>query len=258
VTTLRSGLVGLIPAAGRATRLGERPQSKEVLPLGTAASGVPRLVCHDLLATYREAGVERAFVVLREGKWDVPAALGDGRAFGLDLAYLVVPPTAGVPFTLDRAHPFVRGQEVALGFPDILLAPHDLLARLRAHHHAGSAEVSLALVPCDRPAASDLVEIDASGRVVRFEIKPRTPTLTLTWVLAILSPRFTDFLHEWVAAESHRAIARGREAYVGDVFADAIAHGLPISGLVLPDGRSLDIGTPDSLARAAAGNWASG
>ncbi|HSM50614.1 MAG TPA: sugar phosphate nucleotidyltransferase [Thermoanaerobaculia bacterium] len=256
MTTIRPGLVGLVPAAGRAMRLGELPQSKEVLPLGPAAGGAARLVCHDLLDSYREAGVERAYVVLREGKWDVPAALGDGRALGVDLAYLVVPPTAGVPFTLDRAYPFVRGQEVALGFPDILLTPRDLLARLRAHHHAAGSEVSLALVPCDRPEASDLVEVDGTGRVMRFEIKPRVPTLALTWVLALWTPRFTDFLHEWVAAEAHRATARGREAHVGNVFADAVARGLAVSGLELPDGRSLDIGTPESLARAAAEGWA--
>lgn len=256
MTTIRPGLVGLVPAAGRAMRLGELPQSKEVLPLGPAAGGAARLVCHDLLDSYREAGVERAYVVLREGKWDVPAALGDGRALGVDLAYLVVPPTAGVPFTLDRAYPFVRGQEVALGFPDILLTPRDLLARLRAHHHAAGSEVSLALVPCDRPEASDLVEVDGTGRVMRFEIKPRVPTLALTWVLALWTPRFTDFLHEWVAAEASRSTPRGREAYVGDVLADAVARGLAVSGLELPDGRSLDVGTPESLARAAAVGWA--
>lgn len=252
---VRLELVGLIPAGGRATRLGERQGSKEVLPLhlsgGRAAA---RLVCQDLLEVFAAGGVERAYVLLRDGKWDVPATLGDGAAFGPRLAYLVGPPTAGVPFTLDRAYPFVAGCEVAIGFPDILLAPRDLLLRLRAHHHAAGTDGSLALLPCDRPQASDLVCLDRHGLVERIEIKPRATDLNLTWALAIASPRLVDFLHGWVAAAPERHPS-GREWFASDVLLAATAHGLAIGGLEIPEGRALDIGTPESLARAEREGW---
>ena len=76
-------VVGLIPAAGRATRIAQLPCSKEVYPVGFKTGGegntpVPKVVCHYLLEKMRLAGVTRAFIVLREGKWDIPAHLGNG------------------------------------------------------------------------------------------------------------------------------------------------------------------------------------
>ncbi len=256
--TPRRELVGLVPAAGRASRLGELlPASKEVLPVPSEDGGPARPACHDLLSAFALAGVDRAFVLLRDGKWDVPGTLGDGAAFGLHLAYVVLQPTPGVPFTLAAAAPFVQGADVALGFPDILLQPRDLLLRLRAHHDAGEADCSLALVPCDRPWASDVVGLDEAGRVTRIEIKSRAAGPAWTWVLAIWSPRFTDFLLRFVAEHrDHPEAADGRELHVGDVLAAAIDHGLRVSALAADEGRSLDLGTPESLRRATEGEWA--
>lgn len=105
--------IGLVPAAGYARRLGSLPVSKEVFPLGivpTVAEGGSRVQVpvDSLLEAFRMAEAETAYVVLREGKWDVPAYLGPGDAYELSLAYLVTPPTLGVPFTIDVASPFVR------------------------------------------------------------------------------------------------------------------------------------------------------
>lgn len=87
-------LIGVIPAAGRATRLGHLPCSKEVLPIGweLGPNGRPRAVvaCEPLLRQMHRAGASRAFVVVGTGKWDVPAFLEDGERVGLDLAYLVI------------------------------------------------------------------------------------------------------------------------------------------------------------------------
>ena len=257
---MRREVVGLVPAAGRARRLGTLPSSKEVLPIGglgaerlhgagPGARTGHRLACHDLLETFRNGGVERAYVILREGKWDIPAALGDGRALGLDLAYLVLEPTTGIPFTLDRAWPFVREVDVAVGFPDILLEPHDLLLRLRAHHDHAGDDCSLLVVPCDRPTTSDLVEIDEHGRVVAIEIKPYVARPGWMWVLALWTPRFGEFLHEWVQRPESLS-PQGREPYPSDVLLAAMQHGLAISALPVPDARALDIGTPETLARA--------
>ena len=61
--------------------------------------------------------------------------------------------------------------------------------------------------------------------------------------------------HEWAAEERHRPTALGREPFVSDVVSAAVARGLSVTGLELPDGRSLDIGTPESLARAEVEGW---
>jgi len=242
---------GLFPAAGRAARLGRRRgPSKEILPLGSDSDGGTRLACQDLLDNFRLAGVRHVFVLLRQGKWDVARRLGDGAEFGLDLAYRVLSPTRGVPFTLAAAEPFLGDRHVALGYPDIVVHPRDLLARLVRRYENEQADVALALAPCDRPAASDLVDVDSRGRVRRFEIKPDSTRLRWTWAFAVWTPRFTRYLVRWCAEFQPRRARLGREPHVSDVFAAALRAGFEIATLAVPDARLLDIGTPETLARA--------
>src|SRR5437764_12541991 len=82
-------LVGLIPAAGRAERLGPLPCSKELLPIGfreTPRGPAPKVAGHYLLERFRAAGVRRAFLVLHESKWDIPRYFGTGEIADLALA----------------------------------------------------------------------------------------------------------------------------------------------------------------------------
>jgi glucose-1-phosphate thymidylyltransferase len=247
---------GLMPAAGAATRLGRRRgPSKEILPIpaGAGPEASPRPACQDLLDNFRLAGVGRALVLLRQGKWDVVRRLGDGAEFGVALAYRVMAPTRGVPYTLAAAAPFLGDRLAALGFPDILVQPRDLLARLVAQRERSGTDVALALAPCDRPQASDLVAVDARGRVKRFEIKPETTTLKWTWAFAVWTPRFTRFLVRWTETFEPRRARLGREPHVGDVLGAALADGIEIDTLAAPEAHLLDVGTPETLARALGG-----
>jgi glucose-1-phosphate thymidylyltransferase len=253
---------GLVPAAGKATRLRRDAQghlrkgpSKEILPLppasGTPAGAPSRLACQDLLDNFRLAGVARALVLLRQGKWDIPRRLGDGSEFGVDLAYRVIAETRGVPFTLAAGAPFLGDRMVALGFPDLLVQPRDLLARLVRHREQNQSDLALALVPCERPQSSDLVELSPRGRVRRFEIKPETTTLKWTWAFALWTPRFTRFLLKWTGEFNARSLRLGRETHAADVFIGALSEGFEIDALPEPSGRVLDIGTPATLSAAA-------
>lgn len=243
---------GLFPAAGRATRLGRRRgPSKEILAVAADAEDVPaRIACQDLLDNFRMAGVNRVLVLLRSGKWDVARRLGDGSEFGVEIAYRVLAPTRGVPFTLAAAAPFLGDRLAALGFPDILVQPRDLLARLVRHREATQAEVALALAPCERPQSSDLVDVDGRGWVRRFEIKPEATTLKWTWAFALWTPRFTKFLGRWCEAFNARSARLAREPQMADALAAALADKIEIAALLEPRARLLDIGTPETLARA--------
>ena len=58
-------VIGLIPAAGQATRLSPLPCSKELFPIGFGASKtghnlVPKVVCQHLLEKMRLAGITKA------------------------------------------------------------------------------------------------------------------------------------------------------------------------------------------------------
>lgn len=247
--------MGLVPAAGRARRLAASlgGASKEVLPVGR--DGRPAAAF--LLERLARAGVERAYVVLRAGKWDVPERLGDGAGLGVHLSYLVIEETASVAETLDRAYPFVRGRRVALGFPDILFRPADAFARVRERQEATGADAVLGLVPTDRPDKADLVTVDAGGAVRGLAIKPgpgaRRPEPPWTWIAAVWGPALTELLHREVAAARRGSTrARGRELYPGDVLQRAIDEGLRVEAVTFPEGRHLDVGTPEDLERARA------
>lgn len=239
-------IVGLMPAAGRATRLGEQPSSKEILPV--TVEGEPQPVCAPLLQAWSRAGIERAVVILRAGKWDIPGRLGDGAEFGLDLAYLVVRETRSVAETLDRARRWTAGCDVAVGFPDLLLQPDDAWSRLVHFHREGGHDLSFGCFPCDRPGKADMVDLDDDGRLREMVIKDSSCSYRWTWSIAIWTPAVSELMHRMVLAD--RKASRDREMWVGDVLRAAVEEGLDVRGLRFEGGSFLDIGTPEDLAAA--------
>src|SRR5579875_2110366 len=245
-------VVGLVPAAGQATRLAPLPCSKELYPLGFqrldgAAEPRPRPVCTYLLTAMRLAGAERVYVVLRHGKWDLPAYLRDGHALGLHLAYLLMRRPFGVPYTLDAAYPFVRDERVVFGFPDIVFEPAEALRWLLAHQATTAADLVLGLFP--RPPASqiDAVVTDADGQIHDIVVGASEPAAPLTWILAAWTPTFTRFLHTVVAEEGDVAA----EVPLGTVLRQALQAGLRGASVVFTRGCFVDIGTPEGLVRAS-------
>ncbi len=252
-------IVGLVPAAGRGTRLGSLPGSKELLPVpaSDAHSGDPVLlpVCTSLLKLMRNGGVNEVVVVLRSGKWDIPAYLADGERFGLSIGYAVMRYPFGAPFTLDAAWPFVQDATVVLGFPDVLIEPDTVFRTLLDALGTSDADLALGLFPADRPHATDMVRTGLDGRVLHLDIRPSRTELTHAWCIAAWRPAFTSFLHHWVGAKVHppgQAMRETDEYYVGEVIRSAIEEGLHVIGVVVSDRPFLDIGTPETYARAMA------
>ncbi len=249
-------MIGLIPAGGMATRLGPLPCSKELLPVGGWAEPDgwrPRPIITYLLAQWQRAGITQAFIVVKPGKWDIPAYLGDGRAFGLNLAYLTVHEPYGAAYTLAAAMPFIEDRSVALGLPDVLLSPDDVYATLAAHHATAQPDLTLGLFPCARPQTADMVDLAADGRRVKgIVIKPSQTSLRWTWMAAIWSPRLSDLLTTVVATDraARQHEANRAELHIGAVFQAAIAAGLRVEGVTFPHGHALDIGTPAGWASA--------
>jgi glucose-1-phosphate thymidylyltransferase len=249
-------MIGLIPAAGMATRLGALPCSKELLPVGaftTPNGSRPRPVITYLLAQWQLAGIERALIVVRPGKWDILNYLGDGTAFGPRLGYLIVHELYGAAYTLAAALPFIQGQTVVLGLPDVILEPANVYATLIAHHTTRQPDLTLGLFPCPNPQTADVVALDVDGRrVTAIVIKPAHTDLRWTWMAAIWSPAVTEVLNE-VVAEDRTARQRGEtrpELHIGAVFQAAIVRGLVIEGVTFPHGQALDIGTPMGWSQA--------
>jgi glucose-1-phosphate thymidylyltransferase len=197
------------------------------------------------------AGISKVFVVLRDGKWDIPAFFGSGTT-DVELAYLVARLPYGPPYTLDTAQSFVQDSLVAFGFPDILFDGDTAFVRLLRRQADSAADVVLGLFPTDRPEIMDMVRLDHAGRVDDIIIRPQQTVLTHCWAIAVWTPAFTRFLHEYL--ETHQASAASSpELTVGHVIQAAIRAGLPVTGVPVSDKPFYDIGTPEGLAQALAG-----
>jgi glucose-1-phosphate thymidylyltransferase len=220
----------------------------------------PKVACHHLFEKFRRAGVENVYVILRDGKWDIPGYLGEGQLIGLHVAYIVVADTVGPPDTLDRAYSFTSDKTVAFGFPDLVFDPDDVFARLLSELHRSGCDVVLGLYPpAQGVSQADMVEVDETQRVKAIILKPQSSELTYTWICAVWTPTFSAFMHDFLERERQKS-HEARLAYrnidpqgdlpVGAVIKAAIEEGLRVCGLAFPADRYLDIGTPDNLAEA--------
>jgi glucose-1-phosphate thymidylyltransferase len=165
------------------------------------------------------------------------------------LAYLVVGPTPGPPYTLDEAYPFVRDAVVAFGFPDILFKGDGAFRRLLVQQAINGADIVLGLFPADHPEKMDMVEVDESRRVTELVIQPRQTRLEYSWDVAIWSPAFTEFMHRYLVAQKGAA-SNAPEFSVGHVIQAAIRDRLKVEGVLVSDEPYSDIGTPEGLAKA--------
>src|SRR4030042_7170203 len=123
-------IVGLIPAAGLATRLGMLPCSKEVFPVMND-KGEITVLSSGLIRYFKLADITDIYFIIRKGKWDIPAYFGDGSEFNVHIGYLMMNLPYGTPFTLNQACPFIKDKIVALGFPDIRFNPENAFAPLK-------------------------------------------------------------------------------------------------------------------------------
>lgn len=244
-------VVGLIAAGGTGSRLGVIPCSKELFPVGwdrTQGSdgGRPKVVSHYLLEKMRNAGIRKAYVILRHGKWDIPAYWRDGSMVDMELAYLVSKYPYGAPYTLDRAYAFVRDSIVAFGFPDILFDGDAAFTGLLQEQAGRGCDVLLGLFPADRPQQLDVVDVDSDGRVGQIVERPQATRLRKTWGIAVWTPVFTEYIRSYVAARVSQA-PENAEPAVGQVIARAIREGLRVEAKDVSDVPYLDIGTPGDL-----------
>ena len=261
--TTKRKVIGLLPAGGQATRISPLPASKELYPVGfrrvdEGGSLRPKVVSHYLLEKMQLAGIDQAYFVLRSGKWDIPAYFRDGTILKMNLGYLIMNLPFGVPYTLEQAYPFVQDSLVALGFPDILFEPEDAFVKLLARQATNQADVVLGLFPTNQPQKAGMVDFDETGLVRVIIEKPPQTDLRYMWGIAVWTPAFTQFMHEYlIEVEANKVrsdvdsnLPPQSELPIGDVIQASIYKGFRVEAEVFSQGSYLDIGTPDDLVRA--------
>ena len=174
---------GIIPAAGRGSRIQPLAFSKELLPVGSRveqgldgkAQERPRAVSEYLVERMIRAGADKLCFVIAPGKTDILEYYGS-RLWGADIAYVVQPSAGGLCDALFRALPLIAPEEqVLIGLPDTVWTPLDGLARLPAD------TLSFLLFPVEHPELFDAVVTGADGTVKRIDVKQAEPDSHWIW-----------------------------------------------------------------------------
>ena len=245
-------MVGVVPAAGRAQRLGAPAASKEIEPVYRSPGGELLPVAYRLLHGFAEAGIEKALVVTSADKADVRARLDAGDELTPSIEHLVVESSPASAYTVSIGTQAAGERRVALGFPDVLWNAEDPFGRLAARLDATGAAVALGLFPptADYPTDGVVVEGD---RVVGFEPAASAAGLS-TWTLAVWRPSFSRFLVREVALRygPWSGATPSGELAMTPVLALALEAGLEVTAARVSDEPFLDIGEPARLEAARA------
>ncbi len=255
-------IVGVAPAAGRAKRLSPLPCSKELYPIGFQNSKERGLrakpVGQYLLERFKRAGIDKAFLVLRDGKWDIPAYFKDGHSLEMNLSYLMMRIPDGVPFSVDQAYSFVNNSIVALGFLDIIFEPVDAFYHLICKKQKTGADIVLGLATVEDPQNWDTVDVAEDGTVRQIHVKRDLSHHSQAWFIAVWAPTFTQFMHQYlIFCRSCRQDAQAEishhtskiELSMGDIIQKGIENGLSTNAVFFPKGVCFDIGIPKNLVR---------
>lgn len=236
--------IGVIPAAGLGSRLAPLGYPKELLPIiytVDAGRAVPRPVVLASLEQMHRAGITQCIIVVAEWKLELVRVLGESAA-GVALSYVVRSVPRGLADAAAAPAPWLADRDVCLALPDTLVAPDDAIARVRAAKDDSLADLVLGVFPTDEAERLGPVRVRADGVVLEVLDKPAATDLRNTWGVAIWSPRFGEFLHD--------ALAREDSVVLGDVFHRAAGAGLAVRAVAFPEGRFIDVGTPEGLAAA--------
>src|ERR671923_2834706 len=119
---------GIIPAAGRGSRIQPLAFSKELLPVGSRMVGNterPCAVSEYLVERMMLGGAEKICFVISPGKSDILEYYGAGYGTAA-ITYVVQPRPAGLCDAIFRADPIVRPDEaVIVGLPDTIWFPEN-------------------------------------------------------------------------------------------------------------------------------------
>lgn len=235
-------MLGIVPAAGRGTRIQPLGFSKELLPVGTRRDGLserPCAVSEYLIERMMAGGADRICFVIAQGKSDILEYYGSG--FGrASAAYVVQPTPSGLCDAIFCAAPLVREDEpVLVGLPDTIWFPAEGFAALP------DDKLSFLLFPVDNPEQFDAVVVDADGLVREIQVKQQNAASNWVWG-AFKMPG--HILHELAALWRAR---EGRDEYIGTLVNAYIAAGGEALGIKAGEAY-VDVGTVDGYRRATA------
>lgn len=220
---------GIIPAAGKGTRIQPLAFSKELLPVGGRTEGGterPKAVSEYLVERLIRGGAEKICIVVSPGKSDIMEYYG-GRVGGANIAYVVQPEPEGLCDAIFRALPLIAPDEqVLVGLPDTVWFPEDGLC------HCADGALSFLCFPVEHPEFFDAVVFDEDGQVKEIQVKSAEATSKWIWGAFKLTggilrelhalwlerrkidPYVGTLVNAWLARGGSAKAIRAGEAYV--------------------------------------------
>lgn len=231
---------GIIPAAGKGSRIQPLAFSKELLPVGGSYDGgrhCPRAVSDYLMERFARGGATRICFVIAPGKSDILEYYG-GSVWSASIFYAVQPRPEGLCDAIFSALPVITPDEpVLIGLPDTIWFPSDALKLLP------DDRFSFLLFPVDKPQLFDAVECEPDGRVKRILVKQ--PDSAPNWIWgAFKMPGFVlaELFELWVE--------RGRiDEYVGTLVNAWLERGGAVWGVRAGESY-YDVGTMEGYLEA--------
>jgi glucose-1-phosphate thymidylyltransferase len=169
---------GIVPAAGRGSRIQPLAFSKELLPVGSRLdNGLERpcAVSEYLVERMIRGGADKICFVISPGKSDILEYYGAGYGEAA-IAYVVQPQASGLCDAIFRATPLIGPDEpVMIGLPDTVWFPEDALAALP------DDELSFLLFPVEQPQFFDAVVLDGEERVLEVQVKRQDAASHWIW-----------------------------------------------------------------------------
>ena len=230
---------GIVLAGGTATRLFPLTivTNKHLLPI------YDRPMIYYPIETLASMGIREVLVIVGgKSVGDVVELLGDGQHFGLDLTYRYQRGAQGIAHAIGLARDFVGGDAFCCVLGDNILRGPDLKDVAR-DFEASDAGAGTLLYRVPDPERFGVAELDADGRVIGFEEKPREPKSDLI-------PIGVYFLRPDVFGVIEQLAPSGRGEFE---ITDVLNHYIPDGRLFtrVYEGHWTDAGTVPSLIRAA-------
>lgn len=223
---------GIVPAAGRGSRIQPLAFSKELLPVGSRrdeGTDRPCAVAEYLLERLILGGADKICFVISPGKSDILEYFGDH--FGsAQLAYVVQPDASGLCDAVFRASTVVgHDEEIIVGLPDTVWFPKAALQALPG------ADLSFLLFPVEHPELFDAVVLDGD-QVTEIQVKQHGAASKWIWGAFKMSAHgFRELQSLWMTRDR-------RDEYFGTLVNAYIAGGG--HGLGIKAGESyVDVGT---------------
>ncbi|TQJ91682.1 glucose-1-phosphate thymidylyltransferase [Streptomyces sp. SLBN-31] len=181
----------LLLSGGSGTRL--RPithtSAKQLVPVAN------KPVLFYGLEAIAQAGITEVGIVVGETAEEIREAVGDGSAFGLDVTYIAQSAPLGLAHAVLIAREFLGEDDFVMYLGDNFVVGG--ITALVDAFRAERPDARILLTRVANPTAFGVAQLDASGRVVGLEEKPRQPKSDLALVGVYL---FTPAVHEAVRA----------------------------------------------------------